>query len=110
MAQVAGTSLRGLNAWDRHKRLIHDMMTYYGGKLPEVSHTIKSDHEVLRETYRYVPLLLSDVEGSIFAASSDALNLECEVSAGAAVLGHLERTSVLGRILSISWASYVFLP
>eukprot|EP00884_Botryococcus_braunii_P003073 jgi/Botrbrau1/12767/Bobra.0238s0006.1 len=63
MAQVAGTSLLGLNAWDRHKRFIHDMMTYYGGKLPEVNHSLKSDHEVLRQSYRFIRDGEDDAEG-----------------------------------------------
>jgi hypothetical protein len=25
----------GMNAYDRHKKMVHDLITYYGGKLPQ---------------------------------------------------------------------------
>lgn len=49
---------RGLSAFERHKRLIHDLTTYYGGTLPSSQQQqqvpIKSDEAALREAHRFI--------------------------------------------------------
>ncbi len=49
--------LLGLSAYDRHKRLMHDLQAYYGGTLPaaavqEQGELPKTDFDILRENYR----------------------------------------------------------
>jgi protein FRA10AC1 len=74
------SELMGLNAYDRHKRLVQDLITYYGGTLPSSDkilemnnqqqqhgapangvptcslrkEIIKTDEDVLRESYRFI--------------------------------------------------------
>ena len=79
------TELLGLNAFDRHKRFVHDLVTYYGGNLPERGTTlqsaaaggggvgvgaavgavpIKTDEDSLRESYRFIRSEEDDAEDS----------------------------------------------
>lgn len=44
----------GLSAFERHKKLLHEAITLYGGSLPTVSSQLqKTDHDVLHEQHRY---------------------------------------------------------
>ncbi|KAL4855321.1 hypothetical protein ACK3TF_004070 [Chlorella vulgaris] len=46
----------GMNAFDRHKKMVHDLITYYGGKLPQAGQTApqKSDFDILVENFRFI--------------------------------------------------------
>lgn len=46
----------GMNAYDRHKKMVHDLITYYGGKLPQAGQTApqKSDFDILVENFRFI--------------------------------------------------------
>ena len=44
--------LAGMNAFDRHKKFMHDYLHYYGGKLPATQQTVKTDYDTLRQQYR----------------------------------------------------------
>lgn len=47
------SSLFGLSAHERHQKLMHDYVQYYGGKLPEpAAVTTKTDFQVLQENHR----------------------------------------------------------
>lgn len=50
-------SLLGLNAWERHCKLMADWQTYYGESLPEQPRTVKTDYDTLAEQHRCVLLL-----------------------------------------------------
>ena len=43
-----------MTAFDRHKRLIADYVTFYGGRAPEPPPVVatRTDHDILREQYR----------------------------------------------------------
>ena len=45
--------LAGMNAWERHCKLMSDYQTYYGGKLPEQPRTLKTDYDYLVEQHRW---------------------------------------------------------
>ena len=47
--------LLGMTAFDRHKRLMADYVTYYGGRAPEPPPVVatRTDHDILREQYRW---------------------------------------------------------
>lgn len=43
----------GLTAFERHKRLLNECITLYGGSLPTVSSQLeKTDYDVLQEQHR----------------------------------------------------------
>ena len=50
-------SLVGLTAYERHKKFVHDYVTYYGGRIPSanehVEHT-KTDWEAVREQHKFL--------------------------------------------------------
>lgn len=64
------SELLGLNAYDRHKRFVHDLVTYYGGKIPESGTDIapavpiKTDEDSLKESYRFIRNPEDDAEDS----------------------------------------------
>ena len=46
--------LQHLSAFDRHKRLMQEYVSYYGGHAPSAEQpTVKTDYETLKESYRY---------------------------------------------------------
>ena len=47
-------SLMGLNAYERHKKFVHDYLTYYGGSLPSSSDAsaTRTDWDVLKKNHR----------------------------------------------------------
>uniref|UniRef100_A0A803LBZ8 Protein FRA10AC1 n=1 Tax=Chenopodium quinoa TaxID=63459 RepID=A0A803LBZ8_CHEQI len=52
--------IRGLNAYDKHKKFLNDYVKYYGKERPaDKKLYIKTDKDALREGYRYVMLLNS---------------------------------------------------
>ncbi|CAN6988622.1 unnamed protein product [Brassica rapa subsp. trilocularis] len=47
--------IRGLNAYERHKKFLKDYVRFYGkGKPTEVKLPVKTDHDTLREGYRFI--------------------------------------------------------
>ncbi|KAL7083590.1 hypothetical protein ACP275_14G173500 [Erythranthe tilingii] len=47
--------IRGLNAYDRHKRFLNDYVGYYGGeKSSRDALPVKTDQDTLREGYRFI--------------------------------------------------------
>ncbi|TYH06638.1 hypothetical protein ES288_A08G170400v1 [Gossypium darwinii] len=47
--------IRGLNAYDRHKKFLNDYVGFYGKeKSTDVKLPIKTDHDTLREGYRFI--------------------------------------------------------
>ncbi|KAE8677480.1 Cellulose synthase family protein isoform 1 [Hibiscus syriacus] len=47
-------NIRGLNAFDRHKKFLNDYVGFYGKeKSTDVKLPVKTDHDTLREGYRY---------------------------------------------------------
>ncbi|VVB01099.1 unnamed protein product [Arabis nemorensis] len=47
--------IRGLNAYDRHKKFLKDYVRFYGKeKSVEVRLPVKTDHDTLREGYRFI--------------------------------------------------------
>ena len=57
-----------MNTFDRHKRLVHDYITYYGGTLPDPLAAMqapqKTDLDVLRENHRFIRSEADDAEGA----------------------------------------------
>ncbi|WZY70187.1 hypothetical protein YC2023_002427 [Brassica napus] len=50
--------IRGLNAYERHKKFLKDYVRFYGKDKPtEVKLPVKTDHDTLREGYRYGAIL-----------------------------------------------------
>ncbi|KAK9803030.1 hypothetical protein WJX72_007239 [[Myrmecia] bisecta] len=56
--------LLGLNAFDRHKKMMADYVNLYGGKLPQPQQTVKTDLDVLHEKYRFIRSEEDDSEDS----------------------------------------------
>ncbi|OMO65499.1 Folate-sensitive fragile site protein Fra10Ac1 [Corchorus olitorius] len=47
--------IRGLNAYDRHKKFLNDYVSFYGKeKSTDVKLPIRTDHDTLREGYRFI--------------------------------------------------------
>ncbi|EOX96681.1 Uncharacterized protein TCM_005877 isoform 2 [Theobroma cacao] len=47
--------IRGLNAYDRHKKFLNDYVDFYGKeKSTDVKLPVKTDHDTLREGYRFI--------------------------------------------------------
>ncbi|KFK22903.1 hypothetical protein AALP_AAs72951U000400 [Arabis alpina] len=47
--------IRGLNAYDRHKKFLNDYVRFYGKDKPvEVKLPVKTDQDTLREGYRFI--------------------------------------------------------
>ncbi|CAO3661445.1 hypothetical protein G6F70_001149 [Rhizopus microsporus] len=47
--------LKGVDAYTRHKKLIHSYLTYYGGKVPSTVPTeYKTEADIIRENHRFV--------------------------------------------------------
>mmetsp|Transcript_19420 Transcript_19420/g.54076 ORF Transcript_19420/g.54076 Transcript_19420/m.54076 type:complete len:264 (-) Transcript_19420:111-902(-) len=49
--------LAGLTAYQRHQKLVHDYVTYYGGRIPAANENAprtKTDWEVLREQHKFL--------------------------------------------------------
>lgn len=68
---------RGMNAYDRHKKMVHELVNYYGGSIPGSSsvnnasgpagplpETFKSDLDVLKEGHRFIRTEKDDAEMS----------------------------------------------
>lgn len=57
--------LQGLTAFERHKRLLREAEALYGGTLPtEQPQTVKTDHDTLRENYRFLRTEEDDKNGA----------------------------------------------
>ncbi|XP_022152761.1 protein FRA10AC1 [Momordica charantia] len=57
--------VRGLNAYDRHKKFIHDYVHFYGkNKSREEKFPIKTDQDTLREGYRFIRSEEDDMDTS----------------------------------------------
>jgi len=55
MASGGRRGLAGLNAYERHKKFVHDYLTFYGGKLPSREPgdaTVKTDWDSVKEHHR----------------------------------------------------------
>ncbi|KAI4302520.1 hypothetical protein MLD38_038254 [Melastoma candidum] len=47
--------IRGLNAYDRHKKFLNDYVHFYGGEKSHKGNArIRTDHDTLREGYRFI--------------------------------------------------------
>ncbi|KAK1281616.1 hypothetical protein QJS10_CPB22g01350 [Acorus calamus] len=57
--------IRGLNAYDRHKKFIRDYVDFYG-KNRDVHDVlpVKTDQDTLREGYRFIPSEEDDMDSS----------------------------------------------
>ncbi|KAL4419431.1 hypothetical protein ABPG77_006358 [Micractinium sp. CCAP 211/92] len=46
----------GMNAYDRHRKLVHDLVAYYGAQLPSGGQAgpEKTDYDILRENFRFI--------------------------------------------------------
>lgn len=46
----------GMNAYDRHRKLVHDLVAYYGAHLPAGGQAgpQKTDYDILRENFRFI--------------------------------------------------------
>ncbi|KAK1259466.1 hypothetical protein QJS04_geneDACA010268 [Acorus gramineus] len=57
--------IRGLNAYDRHKKFIRDYVDFYG-KNRDVQDVlpVKTDQDTLREGYRFIPSEEDDMDSS----------------------------------------------
>lgn len=57
--------LNSLNAFDRHKFLLHDLATHYGAapSAPAPAPMPKTDAQLLKEAYQYVVVAASKVFG-----------------------------------------------
>ncbi|CAM6107569.1 unnamed protein product [Calypogeia fissa] len=61
--QHYGSQLMGLNAYDRHKKFMHDYVNHYRkGETAAASKLVKTDMDTLRETYRFIRTEEDDVE------------------------------------------------
>ncbi|XP_027355638.1 protein FRA10AC1 [Abrus precatorius] len=57
--------IRGLNAYDRHKKFINDYVNFYGKERPSnIKLPIKTDQDTLREGYRFIRLEEDDMNPS----------------------------------------------
>ncbi|KAL0561873.1 hypothetical protein IC582_002318 [Cucumis melo] len=57
--------VRGLNAYDRHKKFMHDYVHFYGkNKTGEEKLPIKTDQDTLREGYRFIRSEEDDMDTS----------------------------------------------
>ncbi|XP_023004638.1 protein FRA10AC1 isoform X1 [Cucurbita maxima] len=57
--------VRGLNAYDRHKKFMHDYVHFYGkNKSREENFPIKTDQDTLREGYRFIRSEEDDMDTS----------------------------------------------
>ncbi|KAG6789506.1 hypothetical protein POTOM_005606 [Populus tomentosa] len=57
--------IRGLNAYDRHKKFLNDYVNYYGkGKSTNEKLPIKTDRDTLREGYRFIRSEEDDMDAS----------------------------------------------
>ncbi|KAJ6964647.1 protein FRA10AC1 [Populus alba x Populus x berolinensis] len=57
--------IRGLNAYDRHKKFLNDYVSYYGkGKSTNEKLPIKTDRDTLREGYRFIRSEEDDMDAS----------------------------------------------
>ncbi|XP_022756788.1 protein FRA10AC1 [Durio zibethinus] len=57
--------IRGLNAYDRHKKFLNDYVCFYGKeKSTDVKLPVKTDHDTLREGYRFIRSEEDDVNPS----------------------------------------------
>ncbi|KAL8154372.1 hypothetical protein V2J09_012132 [Rumex salicifolius] len=57
--------IRGLNAYDRHKKFVRDYVSYYGEGQPSVEKVpIKTDQDTLREGYRFIRTEEDDMDTS----------------------------------------------
>ncbi|XP_073525592.1 protein FRA10AC1-like [Phyllobates terribilis] len=57
--------IRGLNAYDRHKKFVRDYVSYYGEGQPSVEKLpIKTDQDTLREGYRFIRTEEDDMDTS----------------------------------------------
>lgn len=58
--------LLGLNAFDRHKRFVHDLVSYYGGQLPPggPQAPVKTDLAALKDGHRFIRSAKDDAEDS----------------------------------------------
>ncbi|KAF3437907.1 hypothetical protein FNV43_RR20663 [Rhamnella rubrinervis] len=57
--------IRGLNAYDRHKKFLKDYVDFYGkGKPSNVKLPIKTDQDTLREGYRFIRSEEDDMDTS----------------------------------------------
>ncbi|KAJ8748768.1 hypothetical protein K2173_011323 [Erythroxylum novogranatense] len=57
--------IRGLNAYDRHKKFVNDYVRYYGKENPTISKLpIKTDYDTLREGYRFIRTEEDDADTS----------------------------------------------
>eukprot|EP00252_Welwitschia_mirabilis_P025923 TRINITY_DN8279_c0_g1_i2.p1 TRINITY_DN8279_c0_g1~~TRINITY_DN8279_c0_g1_i2.p1 ORF type:complete len:289 (-),score=55.86 TRINITY_DN8279_c0_g1_i2:271-1014(-) len=52
--QHYGAYIRGLNAYDRHKKFMADYVQFYGKWIPQEERPIKTDQDTLREAYRFI--------------------------------------------------------
>ncbi|KAJ7012969.1 hypothetical protein NC653_002870 [Populus alba x Populus x berolinensis] len=59
------SDIRGLNAYDRHKKFLNDYVSYYGkGKSTNEKLPIKTDRDTLREGYRFIRSEEDDMDAS----------------------------------------------
>lgn len=57
--------IRGLNAYDRHKKFLNDYVSYYGkGKSTNEKLPIRTDRDTLREGYRFIRSEEDDMDAS----------------------------------------------
>ncbi|XP_040995094.1 protein FRA10AC1 [Juglans microcarpa x Juglans regia] len=57
--------IRGLNAYDRHKKFLHDYVGFYGKeKATHVKLPVKTDQDTLREGYRFIRTEEDDMDPS----------------------------------------------
>ncbi|PKI31905.1 hypothetical protein CRG98_047715 [Punica granatum] len=57
--------IRGLNAYDRHKKFLNDYVSFYGkDKDARVSLPVKTDQDTLREGYRFIRTEEDDKDSS----------------------------------------------
>lgn len=56
---MANTDFMRMNCYDRHRKLVKDYITYYGGKmedlLPKHPVEVQTDFDLLKEAYRFLP-------------------------------------------------------
>ncbi|XP_028554722.1 protein FRA10AC1 isoform X3 [Dendrobium catenatum] len=57
--------IRGLNAYDRHKRFMKDYVQFYGdAKDSDKSFPVKTDHDTIKEGYRFIVSEEDDMEST----------------------------------------------
>jgi len=55
--RLSFAKFKSLNAYERHQKLVHDYLKYYGGKAAEFNNsqtTVKTDYDVLEENHQFV--------------------------------------------------------